>query len=270
MSKAMPLAPEARKVAPVDAKNDRAGRRQKFEAYGRTHDPALREALIFEHLGMVHHLASRFVKRSERLEDLVQVGIIGLIKAVDRFDPSRGIDFSSFAVPTIVGEIKRHFRDKGWAMHVNRRIKDLHVSVGRAVETLTVELGRAVTPVDVAKHLNVSVEDVLEAQEASNGYILQSLDAPRPNDPDAGPIGGTASDPTAQADLDLLLERASLKQACAALDERERTIVYLRFFQGVTQSEIARRLDCTQMHVSRLQARALEKMRRTVAQGETA
>ena len=126
---------------------------------------------------MVRQLASRFSNRSESLDDLIQVGIIGLIKAINRFDPERGVEFSSFAVPTIVGEIKRHFRDKSWAMRVPRRLKDLNVAVGRAVEELTVELGRSVTPADLAVRLGVAVEEIVVAQETSRAYILQSLDS---------------------------------------------------------------------------------------------
>jgi RNA polymerase sigma-B factor len=209
----------------------------------------------------VRQLASRFASRAENLEDLVQVGIIGLIKAIDRFDPSRGVEFSSFAVPTIVGEIKRHFRDKSWAMRVPRRLKDLNVAVGRAMEELTIEIGRAVTPADLAARLGVSVEDIVEAQETSRAYALQSLDAEM--DGRDGRSSTTLGDSVGanDADLDLLLERTFLHDACSTLSQRERVIVYLRFFQGVSQSEIARRLSCTQMHVSRLQRRALEKIR---------
>ena len=241
---------------------DNARRRALFLEFAATKDPALRDELVFSHLGMVRQLASRFSNRAEPVEDLVQVGIIGLIKAIDRFDPDRGVEFSSFAVPTIVGEIKRHFRDKSWAMRVPRRLKDLNVAVGRAIEELTVELGRSVTASDIAARLRVPVEDIVEAQETSRAYILQSLDSETDS-------GGTRSSAQTVGDavgrpdheLSLLIDKTCLRDACAGLDGRERVIVYLRFFQGVSQSEIARRLKCTQMHVSRLQRRALEKMR---------
>ena len=238
-----------------------ARRREMFVLFAATREQSLRDDLVFAHLAMVRQLASRFASRAESLEDLNQVGIIGLIKAIDRFDPSRGVEFSSFAVPTIVGEIKRHFRDKSWAMRVPRRLKDLNVAVGRAVEELTIELGRAVTPADLAARLGVSVEDIVEAQETSRAYALQSLDAEM--DGRDGRSSSTLGDSVGanDADLDLLLERTFLHDACATLSQRERIIVYLRFFQGVSQSEIARRLSCTQMHVSRLQRRALEKIR---------
>jgi RNA polymerase sigma-B factor len=241
--------------------HEAARRRELFRAFSSTKDPALRDELIFSHLGMVRQLASRFSNRSEALEDLVQVGIIGLIKAIDRFDPERGVEFSSFAVPTIVGEIKRHFRDKSWAMRVPRRLKDLNVAVGRAVEELTVELGRSVTAGDLAARLGVAVEDIVEAQETSRAYILQSLDCEA--DSSERPSAHTLGDAVGHEDheFSLLIEKTFLRDACRTLDARERVIVYLRFFQGVSQSEIARRLHCTQMHVSRLQRRALEKMR---------
>jgi RNA polymerase sigma-B factor len=236
-------------------------RREMFRTYAATRDTAIRDELIFSHLGIVRQLASRFSSRNEAIEDLNQVGIIGLIKAVDRYDPERGVEFSSFAVPTIVGEIKRHFRDKGWAMRVPRRLKDLNVAISRAVEELTVELGRSVTHADLASRLGVPVDAIVEAQETSRAYILQSLDSEVDGgQPNAHTLGdGVGGD---DRDLNLLIEKTFLKDACECLDSRERIIVYLRFFQGVSQSEIARRLHCTQMHVSRLQRRALEKMRR--------
>ena len=258
-------APQAvAKQLSASAASDAVRRRELFRTFAATKDPVLRDELVFSHLGMVRQLASRFSNRSEALDDLVQVGIIGLIKAIDRFDPERGVEFSSFAVPTIVGEIKRHFRDKSWAMRVPRRLKDLNVAVGRAVEELTIELGRSVTPKDLAVRLGVDVEDIVEAQETSRAYILQSLDS----ETDAGDRGSsqTVGDCVGADDhnLSLLLDKHCLRDACGGLDARERVIVYLRFFQGVSQSEIARRLSCTQMHVSRLQRRALEKMRARV------
>lgn len=242
---------------------DVAQRRELFARFAATREQSLRDDLVFAHLAMVRQLASRFASRAESLEDLIQVGIIGLIKAIDRFDPCRGVEFSSFAVPTIVGEIKRHFRDKSWAMRVPRRLKDLNVAVGRAVEELTIEIGRAVTPADLAARLGVSVEDIVEAQETSRAYALASLDAEM--DGRDGRSSSTLGDSVGSndADLELLLDRTFLRDACATLSQRERVIVYLRFFQGVSQSEIARRLSCTQMHVSRLQRRALEKIRTT-------
>jgi RNA polymerase sigma-B factor len=261
----------ARMTATARSKQDQPDRkagakcRDLFRVFAQTRDGAIRDELIFSHLGMVRQLASRFTNRSEALEDLIQVGIIGLIKAVDRFDTNRGVEFSSFAVPTIVGEIKRHFRDKGWAMRVPRRLKDLNVAISRAVEELTLELGRSVTPADLARRLGVTVEDIVEAQESSRAYILQSLDS----EVDSGnrPHAHTLGDGVGGEDRELssLIEKTYLKDACSALDGRERIIVYLRFFQGVSQSEIARRLKCTQMHVSRLQRRALDKMRAAAA-----
>jgi len=248
-------------IPPSAAVVDVARRREMFARFAASREQTLRDELVFVHLPMVRQLASRFASRAESLEDLFQVGIIGLIKAIDRFDPGRGVEFSSFAVPTIVGEIKRHFRDKSWAMRVPRRLKDLNVAVGRAVEELTVEMGRAVTPADLAARLGVSVEDIVEAQETSRAYSLASLDAEV--DGRDGRSSTTLGDAVGNndSDLDMLLERTFLRDACSTLTQRERIIVYLRFFEVVSQSEIARRLSCTQMHVSRLQRRALEKIR---------
>jgi RNA polymerase sigma-B factor len=237
-------------------------RQMLFHHFSRTKDPAIREQLVFEYVGLVRHLASRFAKRAGTLEDLVQVGMIGLINAIDRFDPARGFDFTSFAVPTVVGEIKRHFRDKSWAMRVPRRLKDLNVRIGRTVEDLTVSLGRPPTHADLAQRLGVTVEEIIEAQESSRAYVLQSLDADAETSdrPRQTTVGDHVGDE--DRDLALLLDKTILKDASRRLESRERVVVYLRFFANLSQSEVGRRLGCTQMHVSRLQRRALEKMRR--------
>jgi len=244
------------------ASDARAVRQSMFDYYLRTRDASVREQLVFEHLALVRQIAYRFAKRTHPLEDLVQVGTIGLINALDRFDPERGCEFSTYAVPTIVGEIKRYFRDKSWAMRVPRPLKDLSLTVGRAIDEMTVELGRPVTHREVAQRLGVDVDDILEAQEIGRAYALHSLDAHV-----AGAGGGAGKtvgefSGTEDAEIAGLLDRSCLRTACIDLDRRERMIIYLKFFRNLSQREIGRRLGCTQMHVSRLQQRAIEKIRR--------
>jgi RNA polymerase sigma-B factor len=243
----------------------KAERRALFVRFAKTRDPAIREQLVFAYLALVRHIAYRFAKRQHPLEDLVQVGTIGLIGAIDRFDPERGCDFSSYAVPTIVGEIKRYFRDKSWAMRVPRRSKDLNVKVDRAIDEMTVELGRPVTYTEVAERLCVDVDEIIEAQETGRAYSLRSLDSAvaAGDGPTSRSIGASLG--VTDEGIESLIDRSSLKVACKDLDRRERAIVYLRFFQNLPQAEIGRRLGCTQMHVSRLQQRAIEKMRRAWA-----
>src|SRR5436305_7721603 len=156
--------------------------RRKFHDYAETRDRALRDELITAHMGLAEYLARRFTNRGEPLDDLVQVAALGLLKAVDRFDPERGLEFSTYATPTIVGELKRHFRDKGWAVRVPRRIQELHLRLGSVVSTLAQELGRSPTIQEIAREAGASEEDVLEAMEAGRAYRLGSIDAPRGGD----------------------------------------------------------------------------------------
>src|SRR5438034_7175976 len=157
---------------------DRDELRGKFEEYSRTRDPALRDELGTAHLGLAEYLARRFANRGEPLDDLVQVASVGLLKAVDRFDPERGLEFSTYATPTIVGELKRHFRDKGWAVRVPRRVQELHLRMGKVVSSLSQDLGRSPTIAEVAERAGASEEEVLEAMEAGRAYRFASLDAP--------------------------------------------------------------------------------------------
>src|SRR5438132_540964 len=159
--------------------------RQKFEQYSSTRDPGLREALVTAHLGLAEYLARRFTNRGEPLDDLVQVASVGLLKAVDRFDPGRGLEFSTYATPTIVGELKRHFRDKGWAVRVPRRIQELHLRLGKVVSSLSQDLGRSPTIAEIAERAGASEEEVLEAMEAGRAYRFASLDAPGSGDEDS-------------------------------------------------------------------------------------
>ena len=232
--------------------------RRKFREYAETHDPQLRTELVTAHIGLAEYLARRFTNRGEPLDDLVQVASLGLLKAVDRFDPERGLEFSTYATPTIVGELKRHFRDKGWAVRVPRRVQELHLRLGTVVSTLSQELGRSPTIGEIAQAASVSEEDVLEAIEAGHAYRFTSLDAPSGADEEgtlASQLGGTD-----QALVDSE-HRVALSPLIARFPPRERTILHLRFFEGLTQSEIASRLGISQMHVSRLLARSLAQLR---------
>jgi RNA polymerase sigma-B factor len=225
-------------------------------------DPArgpIRDELVQGHLPLVEYLARRFAGRGEPLDDLIQVATIGLIKAVDRFDPERGVEFSTYATPTIAGEIKRHFRDKGWAVRVPRRLQELKLSLTRASADLTQQLGRAPTVAELATHLNLSEEDVLEGLESAHAYSTVSLDAPDSDD-DEGPAVADSLGMVDEA-LEGVEYRESLKPLLEALPPREKRILVLRFFSGMTQSQIAAELGISQMHVSRLLARTLAQLR---------
>ena len=225
-------------------------------------DPArgpIRDELVQGHLPLVEYLARRFAGRGEPLDDLIQVATIGLIKAVDRFDPERGVEFSTYATPTIAGEIKRHFRDKGWAVRVPRRLQELKLALTRASADLTQQLGRAPTVAELATHLNLSEEDVLEGLESAHAYSTVSLDAPDSDD-DEGPAVADSLGMVDEA-LEGVEYRESLKPLLEALPAREKRILVLRFFSGMTQSQIAAELGISQMHVSRLLARTLAQLR---------
>jgi RNA polymerase sigma-B factor len=240
--------------------DERAELRQKFADYAATRDAVLRDELIAAHLGLAEYLARRFANRGEPLDDLIQVASVGLLKAVDRFDPDRGLEFSTYATPTIVGELKRHFRDKGWAVRVPRRVQELHLRLAKVVNTLGQELGRSPTITEIARYAEVSEEEVLEAIEAGHAYRFASLDAPTGGgDEDASTLASQLGeeDPS----MEDIEHRVALSPLLAKLPPRERTILHLRFFEGMTQSEIASRLGISQMHVSRLLARSLAQLR---------
>lgn len=218
----------------------------------------LRDKLVEGHLPVAKHIARRFSQRGEPLDDLEQVATVGLINAIDRFDPHRGVDFLSYAVPTVTGEVRRHFRDQGWGMRVPRRLKDLHVTLGSAISTLSQRLGRAPTATELAEHLRLPKEEVVEGLEAANAYRGTSLD--RLTDEDSS---GGISDVIGQADheLDRVEYREALKPLLGRLPERERTILMLRFFGNMTQTQIADRIGISQMHVSRLLSQTLATLR---------
>jgi RNA polymerase sigma-B factor len=240
-------------------RNDKEALNRTFAEFAATRRPELRDQLIEAHLGLAEYLARRFANRGEPLDDLVQVASLGLVKAVERFDPGRGLEFTTFATPTIVGELKRHFRDKGWAVRVPRRVQELHLRVTGVIDDLQLELGRSPTVAEIAVRSGTSQDEVIEAVDAGSAYRSASLDAGRGDDDESpGLIGqlGELDPGLARAE-----SRAGLNPLLAQLPEREQIMLFLRFYEGKTQSEIAQRLGISQMHVSRLLSRSLERLR---------
>ncbi|MFP5326698.1 MAG: RNA polymerase sigma factor SigF, partial [Acidimicrobiia bacterium] len=232
--------------------------RDKFAAFAESRSDKLRDELIEAHIGLAEYLARRFANRGEPLDDLVQVASLGLLKAVDRFEPERGLEFSTYATHTIVGELKRHFRDKGWAVRVPRRMQELHLRLSAIVSTLSQELGRSPTIPEIAAAAGTSEEEILEAMEAGQAYRFTSIDAPVPGE-EAGSLSQTlGEEDEGMADAE---HRVALSPLIAKLPERQQLILHYRFFEGLTQSEIAKRLGISQMHVSRLLARSLAQLR---------
>jgi RNA polymerase sigma-B factor len=219
----------------------------------------IRATLVELHLPLVEYLARRFRNRGEWLDDLTQVATIGLIKSIDRFDLERGVEFSTYATPTIVGEIKRHFRDKGWAVRVPRRLQELKLSLTKAVGELAQREGRAPTVSELATHLQMTEEEVLEGLESANAYSTVSLDAPDSGDEDAPAVADSLG--MIDEALEGVEYRESLKPLLERLPPREKKILLLRFFGNMTQSQIAAELGISQMHVSRLLARTLAQLR---------
>ena len=231
-----------------------------FVEYRATRDRDLRNRLIEQHRGLAEQLARRFRGRGQSPDDLEQVAVLGLLKAVERFEPERGLAFTTFATPTIVGELKRHFRDATWSVRVPRRLQEHVLAVSNVVGPLGQELGRPPTVAEVAAATGFSEEDVLEAMEANRAYTAGSLDAPT-GDRDEGDSGLAArlgADDVGHADVE---HRMLVEALLEELPERERTIVRLRFWDGWTQSQIADSIGISQMHVSRLLARTLERLR---------
>ena len=223
---------------------------------GRT---SARDDLVALHLALVEHCARRFRNRGEPFEDLVQVGTIGLLKSIDRFDLEREVEFSTYATPTIIGEIKRYFRDKGWAIRVPRRLQELRMQIGSTSAELTQSLGRSPTPRELAEKIGVSVEEILEGIESSNAYSTLSLDA----GDDSSDGAATMLDAIGVEDdnLEHVEIRESVKPLLDRLEPREKRILLLRFFKNMTQSQIAEEIGVSQMHVSRLLTRTLDQLR---------
>jgi RNA polymerase sigma-B factor len=241
--------------------------RELLRRYHTDGDLEAREQLIEQYLPLVRSLARRYANRGEQLEDLVQVGSIGLIKAIDRFDVDRGVELTTYATPNIIGEIKRHFRDKGWSVRVPRGLQELNVRLSQLLEQLTVQLERSPTIPELAKAAGVTEEDVLEALESGQAYTTVSLSAPSGYGED-GALDPLESLGELEHEYEVSEDRAVLAPGLKVLDARERRIIHLRFWEGLTQSQIAQQVGISQMHVSRLIRRSLEKVRDEIATGQ--
>ena len=228
-------------------------------------DLSAREQLIEQYMSLVRSLARRYSYRGEQLDDLVQIGAIGLIKAIDRFDIERGVELTTYATPNIIGEIKRHFRDKGWSVRVPRGLQELNVQLSRLIEEKTVELGRSPTIPELAKAAGAEEEEVLEALESGRAYSSVSLSTASGGQEEDGELDPLESLGAEEPQYEVSEDRAVLAPGFRVLDERERKILHLRFFKGLTQSQIAQQVGISQMHVSRLIRRALEKIREEIA-----
>ncbi|MFE1025281.1 RNA polymerase sigma factor SigF [Streptomyces sp. NPDC058818] len=258
----LPDIPAYDEVAPADARALSKTLFERLESLEEgTHEHAyVRNTLVELNLALVKFAASRFRSRSEPMEDIIQVGTIGLIKAIDRFEMSRGVEFPTFAMPTIIGEIKRFFRDTSWSVRVPRRLQELRLDLAKAGDELAQRLDRAPTVSELAEHLGLSKDEVVEGMAASNAYTASSLDA-QPEEDDAE---GALTDRIGYEDhgLEGIEYVESLKPLIAELPSRDRKILSLRFVAGMTQSEIGEELGISQMHVSRLLSRTLVRLRK--------
>lgn len=218
-----------------------------------------RDALVQAHMGLAEHLARRFTGRGESLEDLTQVAYLALVKAADRFDATREVEFATFATPTVLGEIKRHFRDKGWAVRVPRQMQELRIALTKAVEDLTHELHRSPTVSELAERLSVSADEVLQGLEVGRAYSTQSIDPLVDPDEDSSSLASVVGsiDPS----FERVEDRHALRPLMGKLPDRERRLLEMRFFRNMTQTEIAEQLGISQMHVSRLLTSTLGQLR---------
>jgi RNA polymerase sigma-B factor len=232
--------------------------RRLLGTYHETRDPAARAALVARFLPLARYLAWRCYRGGEPLEDLVQVASVGLLKAIDRFDPARGVEFPTFAAPTITGELRRHFRDSGWAVRVPRGLQELALRVNRVAGQLERELGRPATAAQIAARARVTVEDVLDARQALRAQRGISLDAPSGEDDDAAP--GAELIIANEKGFGRVEDAVVIERLMTVLDERDRDVLRLRFWDDLTQVEIAERMGVSQMHVSRLIRRAITRM----------
>jgi len=239
--------------------------RDRFERYRSTGDPAVRNALVADHRWIAHHCARRFARRGEPLDDLLQVAQLGLLKAVERFDPSYGVLFPTFAMPTVLGELRRHFRDHTWPVRVPRRVKELYLELSATVELLGHDLGRPPSIEEIAREMQCTTDEVLEGLEAGTAYRTSSLATPG-DSADEEDGAETVTVGTADAELASADSRMSVHDVMRTLPHRDRTVLYLRFFDGCTQSEIARRIGVSQLHVSRIIRSTLGRMRDQLAE----
>jgi RNA polymerase sigma-B factor len=261
---AVPRTPRNPRRAPCSGANARETERLLLVRYHELGDILAREELVERFLPLARDLALRYTYTDEPFDDLLQVASLGLIKAIDRYEPGRGTKFTSYAAPTILGELKRHFRDKGWSLHVPRDLQERSLAVSRATEVLSKELGRSPKVGEVAEHLGCSAEQVLEAQEAAASYEAASLDAPTARDDDESAslvdlLGGEDSA------YELVEDRAAIASTWHALPDVERKVVELRFMHDLTQREIGEQIGYSQMHVSRLLRRALNRLETAAA-----
>ncbi len=220
-----------------------------------------RERIVARCLPLADHVASHFARRGEGLDDLTQVARVGLMNAINRYDPAKGSSFIGFAVPTMMGEVRRYFRDHSWGMRVPRRLRELHVQISRTTSSLAQTLGRAPTASELSRVLDVPHEEIVECLVAGDAYRLESLDAPRGTDDSGKPRltadGVGAIDPQ----IDRITDREAVRVLVAALPPREREVLHMRFFESMTQSQIAERIGVSQMQVSRILATTLHCLR---------
>jgi RNA polymerase sigma-B factor len=235
-----------------------------LRAYHEQGDEKARDKLVEANLPLARAIARRYAGRGEQLDDLVQVASIGLIKAIDRFDLERGVYFRTYAVPTIVGEIKRHFRDRAWAVHVPRRLKELNQMLSSLIQDMSAQLGRSPTIAELAEAAGVDEEDVVEALESSRAYTAESLNAPAEEGSELDRLQTLGA---VEEAFERTEDRQLLASGMEALEPRERRIIQLRFYEGLTQTQIANELGISQMHVSRLIRRALQTMGDALARG---
>ena len=238
---------------------DKERTRELFRRYKEEGDEEAREQLIVSHINLVRYIAAKFKNRGEPLDDLIQVGTIGLIKAIDRFDPSRGLEFTTYATPPIMGEITRHFRDKGWTIRVPRRLQELSAKVNSATDELTARLQRSPSIEEVAEYLGTTADEVLEAMESSSAYSSVPLEAQGGNEDDDAPsvIDRYAS---VDGDLEASDDRIVLEEVIGEFPEADQQAIRMRFIDGMTQVEIAKRLGISQVQVSRMLRRALRRI----------
>lgn len=228
------------------------------------HEPEVRRLIVERYDRLAVGLAKRFRGRGEPMDDLVQVARFALLKAIDRFDPDREVKFSTFATKSILGELKRHLRDKAWSIRVPRALQERFLEVGRAVEELTQQMGRSPSIAEIAQHLDISTEEVVDAMDAGSAYSAASLDAPVGNDPEAASLGDLL--PAEDTILARSAERTTVFEHLESLPDRERTILFMRFFEAKSQREIGEILGISQMHVSRLLRTTLQELKEAIAE----